>query len=65
MEAYNSKKQRMFLESQSRKWHIDFAYTILVYVLLILVYVMYRYIQMYLLMFLFDHYGILVLCPTF
>lgn len=25
MEVYNAKKQRMFLDSQSRKWHIDFS----------------------------------------
>ena len=50
MEAYNAKKERMFLESQSRT---DFVYTAF---LLILIYVMYRYIQLYLLMFLFDHY---------
>ena len=56
MEAYNSKKQRMFLESQSRKWHIDFVYTIFVYILLIFMYIMYRYIQLHLLMFLFNHY---------
>lgn len=54
--SYRAKKNRMFLESLSRKWFIDIVYTIFWYILIILSYVVYRYIQLYLLMFLFDHY---------
>lgn len=52
---YAAKKQRMFLESKLRKWYTELVYTIFWYIILILAYVIYRYTQLYLILFLLNH----------
>ena len=50
---YNAKKEKMLLESQSRKWYSDLAYTVFWYIVVILMIAIYRVIRMYLIMVLY------------
>jgi hypothetical protein len=54
-DRYAAKKQRMFLESKLRKWYTELVYTVFWYIILILAYVIYRYTQLYLILFLLNH----------
>lgn len=59
MEAtvYNAKKQKMYLESQSRKWHIETVHTIFWYIVVIFMIALYKIIRIITIMVLFHSFS--------